>query len=178
MLLGLYAIVTLLPVLGRAEIQTIQTWAVVVTGAVVLWYTWETMRLRRMAVRQAELQLRPYVVFSADGREFFVENVGAAVALNVHIDDVEIYSPARTDVRFSSRISVLRPFEKTSVEASVFVDGQASTDFLLAHLNPAYASTQRPVTVRFCNAEGLEYAVTFLIAPGKVEAGAVSPKPS
>jgi hypothetical protein len=41
----------------------ISAWAVSLTGAVVIWYTWETMQLRRAAYREREGQLRPFIVF-------------------------------------------------------------------------------------------------------------------
>jgi hypothetical protein len=70
-----------------------QTWAVVLTGFVVIWYTWETMLLRQVAVIQRELQLRPFVVFRKEGQKYVVENVGNATALGVRIDEIKISAP-------------------------------------------------------------------------------------
>lgn len=173
LILAVYALLCLAPLIFGLSGQAVQTWAVGVTGAVIVWYTWETMGLREIAARQAELQLRPYVVFGAEARQFSVENVGNAVALNVRIDDVLIVGPSTAIARFSERIPILRPAESRSVEAMILVDGQEKSDFLLAHLNPEYATQERPVTIRFDNAEGVEYSVTFRVSPRQLTAGAV-----
>src|SRR5881397_3595555 len=55
---GGYVVVPRLPwYLPNQEATAWQTWAVLVGGAVVLWYTWETTALRRAAERQVEAML-------------------------------------------------------------------------------------------------------------------------
>lgn len=54
--------------------------AVILTGAILIWYTWETMLLRRVAVGQRELQLRPFVVFQKANGGYVVENLGSSAA--------------------------------------------------------------------------------------------------
>jgi hypothetical protein len=69
----------------RDDWSAIQTWAVVLTGIVIIWYTWETMQLRETASSQRELQLRPFVVLELKDKKFVVTNVGPGVAVNVRI---------------------------------------------------------------------------------------------
>jgi asparagine N-glycosylation enzyme membrane subunit Stt3 len=85
--------------LGGADWVILQTWAVVLTGAVVIWYTWETMRLGRTAREQIEVQIRPFVILHPNSAEFAVENVGQGPALNVRIKDAVIDKPSNVVVR-------------------------------------------------------------------------------
>ncbi len=90
-----------------------QTWIVTLTGLVVIWYTWETSRLRQAGLAQVEigqrqveatlqqiqlsreqlvaLQLqtaslvRPFVVAQPEGDELRLDNLGAGPALNVRV---------------------------------------------------------------------------------------------
>jgi hypothetical protein len=41
-----------------------QTWAIALTGLVVIWYTWETMQLRLSAWAQRELELGHWLCLS------------------------------------------------------------------------------------------------------------------
>lgn len=67
-----------------------QTWAVILTGLVIIWYTWETMQLRRGTFAQRELKLRPFVVLEPREKGFCMRNFGHGVALNVRVEDVTI----------------------------------------------------------------------------------------
>src|SRR5438046_2920394 len=88
-----------------------QTWAVVFTGLAVIWYTWETSRLRDASLRQIEVgqnqvkasleqvaiardqltaftaqtssQVRPFVIIHPEGSTVQLENIGVGPALNV-----------------------------------------------------------------------------------------------
>ncbi len=39
------------------------TWVAVVGGSILLWYTWETLLIRKIANSQRELSIQPLVVF-------------------------------------------------------------------------------------------------------------------
>ena len=67
----------------------------IITLIAIIWYTWETKKLREQTAKQTELQYRPFVmVFMKQGEEegtidgdapFCVKNVGHSPALNVKI---------------------------------------------------------------------------------------------
>src|SRR5579875_2099451 len=81
-----------------------QTWAVIATGAAVIWYTWETMLLRETAASQAEIalrqrdatleqievQIRPFVIMEFASRGFALRNIGVGPALNVTVQNVVV----------------------------------------------------------------------------------------
>ncbi len=86
-----------------------QTWAVVLTGIILIWYTWETMLLRQVATLQREAQLRPFVVFRSENGKYVVENIGTAAALDVRIDGTTIQAPnLKMDITFPSPVSLLK----------------------------------------------------------------------
>lgn len=95
----------------------IQTWAVILTGVVLIWYTWETMLLRQVAFLQREVQLRPFVVFRKEGERYVVENIGNGVALMVRIDGVTMEEPpTKLEIRFPNSLSLLKPGTVADVE--------------------------------------------------------------
>lgn len=143
-----------------------QTWAVVLTGFVVIWYTWETMLLRQVAVLQRELQLRPFVVFRKEGQKYVVENVGNATALGVRIDEIKISEPTtRLEIRFPGSLSLLKPGAITEVEIDVYINGTKSDSTFAAHLDPKYAIQNVDVHIHFSNIEGKQYSLTEIVSP-------------
>src|SRR2546430_6175619 len=64
-----------------------------ITAGIVLWYTWETKRLRETAQQQVEavyqqieVQQRPFVIVEAPRSDSLVAcNVGNSAAINIHI---------------------------------------------------------------------------------------------
>ena len=164
-----YLIVVGAACLVTKQAAALQSWAVVVTGAVIVWYTWETRQLRVATFRQVELALRPFVVLQPNDSGFKLTNVGSGVALNVVIDDVRISEEFDLTIRFPDSVAVLRPDETLSVRAESFSKGNAVGDFFCAHLDPCYATLTLSITLRYDNADLKSYVVTQQIAPGKLE---------
>ncbi len=152
----------------------IQTWAVVLTGIVIIWYTWETMRLREAAFAQRELQLRPFVVLELQEKKFLVTNVGVGVAINVKINEITIDKEFEITVMFPESIAILRPGEAQSVQAESFKKGKSAGDFYLAHLNKEYANREIDVRVEFQNVEMKPYSVSERVMPGHLRIKGIS----
>ena len=142
-----------------------QTWAVVLTGLVLIWYTWETMQLRRAAFSQRQLQLRPFVVLEPEEKGFLVRNVGHGVALNVQVDDVTLSEQEEVVIRFPRLLPFLASGGTAQLAAESFKRGRSTGDFFLAHLDPQYATLNLRVRVKFQNAEMTPYVVTESIIP-------------
>lgn len=143
-----------------------QTWAVILTGFVLIWYSWETMLLRRVACLQRELQLRPFVVFRKEGERYMVENVGNGVALGVRIDGVILEDPrTKLEIRFPISISLLKPGAVTAVEVEVYINGEKSDPVFAAHLDQKYAIQDVDVHIHFSNIEGKEYSLVEVVSP-------------
>jgi hypothetical protein len=154
-----------------------QTSAVILSGAVLLWYTWETSALRgaaerqiEAAQRQIELQLRPFVVLRVAETPwtFTLSNEGPGLALTIRVNEVCIGTfrlqgvEHKLTLRFSG-VALLRPLEIRDVKPQAFIDGQPSdntgtAEMLSAHLDPRVANQELTVTLRYENVEGREYA--------------------
>lgn len=143
-----------------------QTWAVILTGFILIWYTWETMLLRRVAVLQREGQLRPFVVFRKEGDQYVVENIGNGAALNVQIESISLVAPkTQLDIAFPQPVPLLKPGAVAHIEVTVHINGRKSDPAFAAHLDPEYAIQDVDVHLRFKNVEGKEYALVEVIAP-------------
>lgn len=143
-----------------------QTWAVILTGGVLIWYTWETMLLRRVGFLQREVQLRPFVVFRKEGERYVVENIGNGAALDVSIDGVTIEDPrTNLEIRFPNSLSLLKPGAFADVEVQVFINGEESHPAFAAHLDPQYAIQDVDVHIHFSNIEGKKYSLVEVVSP-------------
>jgi hypothetical protein len=151
-----------------------QAWAVALTGLVLVWYTWETMRLRRVASAQRELQLRPLVILEPHEKGFVVRNVGHGAALNIRIDDVILSESEDVVIRFPRLLPVLAGGASAELPAESFKRGKSAGDFFLAHLDPVYATLDLRVRVRFQNAEMKPYVVTESLNPGELRIAELS----
>jgi hypothetical protein len=138
-----------------------QTWAVILTGLAIVWYTWETVLIRRATLAQRELQLRPFVVLEPK-REggFYAHNVGYGPALNVRVEDVTVDQIEDVVVRFPESVYMIAAGKSANLAAQSFKKGKPAGDFFLAHLDPTYANRDLRVRITFQNAEMRSYAVT------------------
>lgn len=167
--LGIYGVGIGLALRFGADWGEKQTWAVILTGAILIWYTWETMLLRRVAVGQRELQLRPFVVFQKVNGGYVVENLGSSAALDVRIESIALVAPQiRLDIAFPRAVPLLKPGATASIEVTVDIDGLRSDPNFAAHLDPSYAVQDVDVHIRFRNLEGKEYQLVQVIAPKTV----------
>jgi hypothetical protein len=151
-----------------------QTWAVILTGLVIIWYTWETMQLRYAAHAQRETQLRPYVVLEAAPGALSVANVGNGVALHVRLAPVIVSRELSVEIRFPQSIAILRPGQSVPLVARSYKKGVDAGDFFNAHLDPQYATLELEVKVTFDNVELKAYSTTQRVTPGNLVVGAIA----
>ena len=181
------AIALILALTSHADWMARQTWAVMLTGFVVVWYTWETALLRSTAVAQSEAQLRqievqleqtetqirPFVVLRpAPGRKVItLENIGVGSALNVRICDAHI-EPVENDLqlvlKFPGNLPVLRPGAEGQIEVQGFVGDVEFGDFFNAALNPRYAVRRVEITIQYENIQLKTYSVTQCVEPSSL----------
>jgi hypothetical protein len=145
-----------------------QTWAVIFTAVVLIWYTWETMEVRRAAHLQRELQLRPFIVLEPQERDFVLSNVGNGAAVNIKIDDVVVDETHGVSIRFPASVPVLRPGAALPIRAESIKGGKSAGDFFLAHLDPQYAALELKIVLRFQNVEMKPYSVAQTVCPGEL----------
>lgn len=145
-----------------------QTWAVFVTGIIVIWYTWETMQLRHAAHEQRETQIRPYVILVTESENISVVNVGNGAALHVRVQSVVVDKELNIEVRFPKTIPLLRVGESVPLETRSYIKGQDVGDIFTAHVDPKYAVHELCVIVSFDNVELKTYSISQNIMPGNI----------
>lgn len=167
--LGLYGTGIGFALIFGADWSEKQTWAVILTGVILIWYTWETMLLRRVAVGQRELQLRPFVVFQKANGGYVVENIGGSAALDVRVESITLIAPEiRLDIAFPRAVPLLKSGATATIEVTVDINGRRSDPNFAAHLDPNYAVQDVDLHMRFRNLEGKEYELVQVIAPKTV----------
>lgn len=128
-----------------------QTWAVIFTGAVVIWYTWETMRLRQVALAQIDMQIRPFVVVEYENGQFRIRNLGPGTALNVKVRDITINVEENIRVVFPVNIPILAAGEVRTISVTSYHGNQPAGDFFTFHVKPDLANGDLEITVDFQN---------------------------
>ena len=146
-----------------------QTWAVILTGAILIWYTWETMLLRHVATLQREAQLRPFVVFRAEAGKYVVENIGTAAALDVRIDSTRIEAPGLDmDIAFPNPVPLLKANSVAELNVEVKINGKTADPVFAVHFDPVSAILDIDVHIHFKNIEGKDYSLVETISPKTV----------
>jgi hypothetical protein len=146
--------------------DAISAWAVILTGGVILWYTWETMQLRRAAHAQRELHIRPFVVITRVVQGFRLRNLGPGTALNVRVGDVVVDEQEQLVIHFPAVVSLLPAGEERDITAESFHKDKNAGDFFAAHLDPKYAVMELQVDVTYDNIEMKNYCVSEKVEPG------------
>lgn len=146
----------------------LQTWAVVLTGVVVIWYAWETRELRIASYVQIESQIRPYVVLQPQNGSFLITNFGNGVALHIRLDPVTVSCENQIEIRFLKLTPVLRSGESISLEARSYKAGQDAGDYFNDHIDPKYAKQELAVTLHFDDVELKSYSITQRVSHDNV----------
>jgi hypothetical protein len=189
-------------VLGSATDR--QTWIVFLTGGALLWYSWETMLLRKTAasqldamerqrdlmaqqletaegqraatLRQVETAIRPYIILEASHRPFVLKNIGTGPALNVVVHPVTLPRADGVTLRFTPKVLPHFPSNSTAqLEVLAYQGEKVLGDLLAAHLNPAYTEFTLPIRITFENVEGRPYEVEHKITPGQIQLVGLNP---
>ncbi|MFW9851817.1 MAG: hypothetical protein ACFFDS_02655 [Candidatus Thorarchaeota archaeon] len=70
-------------------IYLITAFILFLTFIAIVYYAWETQKLRKAIVKQTELSLRPLVTINFEKGEFCLHNIGNSPALNITIDTLK-----------------------------------------------------------------------------------------
>ena len=153
-----------------SDMVTIQTLAVVLTGIILIWYTWETMLLRLIASSQRELDLQPFVIYKNINGQYWIENIGRGVALNISVNAVEIGDDSyKLEILFPKKFPFLKPNESQQLTPIVKINGAEVSNLHASHLNPIYANQDTAVSISFSNSEKTKYMVQETVSPFNLE---------
>ena len=115
--------------------MTLEFWnliTLIVTAVIILWYTWETKKLREEAQRTNKLSFRPVVVpkylssVSNDSRHMKIMNIGRGPALNIECRISQIhpnggYTNLR-DIAANEKFNNLSPDESQNLRGITTID--------------------------------------------------------
>ena len=147
--------------------DSIQTFAVVLTGAIIIWYTIETKILRLETQKLTEIQIRPFVIFEIKGESFILRNIGHGPALNIQIRPINVSSNESIQIRFNDLITSIETNESVEIKGESFRKGKSAGDFFLAHLDPEYANRNLSIFIDYQNIDLKKYTTRERISPQK-----------
>jgi len=137
--------------------QALTFFALFLTLLAVVWYAWETRRLRIETIKQTELSLRPFVIISykEHERKFSYENIGNGPALKVKLDDIPIIKQeGELYIRYVFyEIDVITPNKKNEIDGEIKINGDTSDkDFIfLSHFFPDSAVKSYNFLIKYMN---------------------------
>ena len=146
-----------------------QTFAVVLTGAILIWYTIETQLLRKETQKQTELQIRPFVIMEFKNNEFYLKNIGRGPALNIKIKPVQVSSEESIVIKFEEMISIVNAGDQIQVEPEGFRNGRSTEKFFTAHLKPQYANRNLSIFIDYHSINLEAYTTRERVSPKKWE---------
>lgn len=128
------------------------------------------MLLRTIATSQRELDLQPFVIYKNINGQYWLENIGHGVALNIAVNTVEIGDEGyRLEILFPKKFPFLKPNECQQLNPVVKINGVEANSLNASHLNPIYANQDTEVTVVFSNSENSKYMVKETVSPYNLE---------
>ena len=138
-----------------------------VTLLAVLWYSWETRKLRIQSEKHTELSLKPQLEIVFQRAHFRLYNIGNGPAVHVRIED-KIVSPARYPERLRFICpSIIRKDECLPIEVKILTEDGKQVDEMarLGFLTPPEANETIEIDVHYDNLIGREYA--YILKLGK-----------
>ncbi len=129
--------------------------ALFLTLMAVIWYAWETRKLRMETIKQTELSLRPFIVITFDPnasmqRGYKIENIGKGPALNVKIANIVIVK--NLEYIFNS-IDLILPNEKHDIKGRIKVyESSTENSFVfMSHFQPESADRSFDFIISYTN---------------------------
>lgn len=148
---------------------SIQTVAVILTGAAIVWYTIETKVLRTETQKLTEIQIRPFVILEIKDGNFVLRNIGHGPALNVSIRPIQVSANESIMVCFQEMIPSIESNKSVAITGESFRKGKSAGDFFLAHIDPEYANRNLSVFINYQNIELRHYTTKEQISPKRRE---------
>jgi hypothetical protein len=146
-----------------------QTFAIIVTGAIVIWYTIEAQLLRRETQKQTEIQIRPFIKIVHSNRKFYLKNLGPGPSLNVKVRPVQVSSEESIIIKFDEVIPEINSGEMVEINAEGFHHGRSTGTFFLAHLDPKYANRNLSIFIDYQSIDLKTYTTRERVSPKKWE---------
>lgn len=138
------------------------------TFLALIFYAWETRKLRKESTRQIDIQIRPYIIPRFDRNHFIIENVGIGLAKNIYIEDKILHFPGQNErlVYSFERINIVRPRSYTTVKVLVKDKNgnELDPDNFLIYFSPEYlreSNDTNDLIFHFENIENEKYTANI-----------------
>ena len=130
--LVIYLSVTLYFFLCNPFFDTAQTIAIILTGVVIIFYTYETFKLRKVSQRQTELLIRPFISIYKLGVDIGLQNIGRGSALNINIESPP-FNHKGSEYRLiaDDTIPLLNAGDKTHIKTRVNIGDLSKEDLIM-----------------------------------------------
>lgn len=169
-LLSVYGLLMLIGWFCIADSTKLQTWAIIVSGFILIWYSWETRLLRVIASVQKDQQIQPLIIYENRRASHYIKNIGNGVALNIRVNKVLIGGSEDIEVTFPNSTPVLSPGEEIQVKGKFKMNGVELSDTNgTAHLSTRFSIDTSIMTISYSNIEHRRYLTREQISPGKIE---------
>jgi len=146
--------------MGLADWISLATMIVLaVTAVAILWYSYETRKMRNEMVKQTELSIRPQIVARLDekGEYFYVKNVGHDAAFNILTNEYYLVGPLTVKLIFD-RIDALMPREEKRLDYKVYTAGKKEIELRpIAEFNPEWHTLNFILKITYDNIEAIKY---------------------
>lgn len=148
----------------------LQTWSIIVSGFILIWYSWETRLLRVISSDQKDQQIQPLIIYENRRAGHYIKNIGSGVALNISIDKVSIGDTEETWIAFPTPTFALSPDQEIQIIGDFFHQGNKLLDINgTAHLSTGYATQTSILVIRYQNVQSKKYLTKQKISQGKIE---------
>lgn len=165
--------------LNTIDWSAMSTLALILTFGAILWYSYETQKLKRIAYQQLQIQVAPILIiyFRENPSRITVRNIGNGPALNVEFEKIFFPLSEGQKTEFTLKIDdppTLIPGEERSVMGSMMINGKTIfEDFpkkgSTVWIEPKYAELDIEFAIIYSDMRNEKYESKVLTGKDKIK---------
>jgi len=156
-------------------LEIITTSLLGITLIAIIWYAWETRKLRMETVRQTELSQRPFVmIFETDLNKIKYKNSGQGIALNISIKPFEnggyTFTFEKENLLSPNEVSKhdINPVPKDNKTGEIFPP-DTKIPFTPSEIKSTYLTPVRIIEIQYENIEKKRYQTIMKVSKEGIE---------
>lgn len=156
-------------------LEIITTSLLGITLIAIIWYAWETRKLRMETVRQTELSQRPFVmIFETDLNKIKYKNSGQGIALNISIKPFEngsyTFTFEKENLLSPNEVSKhdINPVPKDNKTREIFPP-DTKIPFTPSEIKSTYLTPVRIIEIQYENIEKKRYQTIMKVSKEGIE---------
>jgi hypothetical protein len=120
------------------------------TFIAIIWYSYETLELRREAQRQNLTLIAPIVILYIDNEEIIAENIGNGPAFELSIDKIYLVKEKGIEAVFNLDLgqNLLKKGEKKPLKGTVEINGEKILDST-SYIKPKYTDKEFLININY-----------------------------